>query len=151
MSVTTSRRAIATGAAWAIPVIAIGAAAPAMAASGECVPTFEIVPEQSFKCCDGGPKKNIKCTLLVTDTNGCVAAGGGTVTVHSMALGNGQSQTAVNETVVSGGTVTAFLKDIQSCTANLIVTFSIGTGDPQSVVLKSDNIPSGNDTGDCVA
>ena len=148
-----SRRTIATGAAWAVPVIAVGAAAPAMASSpNECVPEFTIVPEESFKCCDGGSKKNMKVTFTVTDTSGCVGENGGTVTVYTVALGTGLGTSiTVNETVVSGGQVTVFFNEIQSCPANLIVTYSVGTGGTQEAVLKSDNIPSGNDTGDCVA
>ena len=53
-----SRRTIATGAAWAVPVIAVGAAAPAMAASPNCVPEFSVVPEESFKCCNGAIKRH---------------------------------------------------------------------------------------------
>lgn len=43
-----SRRTIASGAAWAVPVIAVGAAAPLAAASGN-EPTFELDPEASCK------------------------------------------------------------------------------------------------------
>jgi hypothetical protein len=44
-----SRRTIAAGAAWAVPVIAVGAAAPAMASSVNEPPVFELDPEASCK------------------------------------------------------------------------------------------------------
>ncbi len=51
-----SRRTVASGAAWAVPVIAVGAAAPAMAASPpDCVPVFTV---------DDGP---IQTTPLKSD------------------------------------------------------------------------------------
>ena len=58
-----SRRTIATGAAWAVPVIAVGAAAPLASASPTCVPEFEVVPEESFKCCNTAIK-NMKPSQL---------------------------------------------------------------------------------------
>lgn len=148
---TPTRRTIAVGAAWAVPVIAVGAAVPAMAASPLCVPNITIVPSGSFKCCDGGKDKNMKVTLLVTDANGCLASGGGSALFTRLALGNGQAEAEINRTVSDGGLITVFLKDIQSCGEKIDVFFQIGNRDPQSVTLSSDNIPSGNDTGDCVA
>ena len=44
-----SRRTIATGAAWAVPVIAVGAAAPSMAASPNEPPIFELDEDASCK------------------------------------------------------------------------------------------------------
>lgn len=44
---TITRRQVATGAAWAVPVIAVGAAAPAMAASG--CPTFTVLSATAVK------------------------------------------------------------------------------------------------------
>lgn len=149
---TTTRRTVAQGAAWAVPVIAIGAATPAMAASPlDCVPNFTIIPGDSFKCCDGGPDKNMKVAFQITDVNGCIASGGGALLVSRLALGNGQAFVDLNVTVEDGGVVIGFLREIQSCTDKIKVTFQIGTRDPQTVTLSSDNIPSGNDTGDCVA
>ena len=149
---TPTRRTVATGAAWAVPVIAVGAAAPLASASPrDCVPDFTIIPGDSFKCCDSGPDKNMKVTFLVTDVNGCIASGGGSLFVSRLALGNGQAEATVNRTVEDGGIVTAFLLDIQSCGEKIDVFFQIGNRDPQKITLSSTNIPSGNDTGECAA
>lgn len=148
-----SRRTIATGAAWAVPVIAVGAAAPAMASSpNECFPEFTVQPG-SFKCCNGRVK-NMKLVVQVTDVNGCLEAGSDTICVSDVSLGNNQDIGEVvfegSQCVTEGGTFTVFLLDTDSCTVNLLVTFSINGGDAQVAELKSDNIPSGNSDGDCV-
>ena len=44
-----SRRTIAAGAAWAVPVVVVGAAAPFAAASTNNPPVFELDPEASCK------------------------------------------------------------------------------------------------------
>jgi len=145
----TSRRTIARGVAWSVPVIAMAAATPAYAASGTCEPEFEIIPGESFKCCDGGPDKNMKVTFRVTDVNQCIENNGGNLFVSSLALGNGQAFVNVNVTVADGGIVTAFFESIQSCAEKIVVNYQIGDRDPQKFTLSSNNIPSGNDTGQC--
>jgi len=146
----TTRRTIAKGLAWSVPVIAVAAPVPAYAASGQCVPNFTIIPGDSFKCCDGGPDKNMKVAFQITDLNGCIASGGGAVFVSRLTLGNGQAFVDLNVTVEDGGVVIGFLREIQSCAEKIVVSFQIGDRDPQTVTLSSTNIPSGNDTGDCV-
>jgi hypothetical protein len=147
-----SRRTIATGAAWAVPVIAVGAAAPSMAASPGCVPTFVIVPSESFKCCNAGDLKNLKVTFKVTDPSGCIAAGGeSTVTILKVGLGNGKSPQTVNQVVAVGSTFTVFFKDVQSCPHFIDVTYQIGTGLAVVASVSADNIPQGNTTGECSA
>jgi len=146
---TTTRRTIARGAAWSVPVIAAAVASPAYAASGQCEPDFQIIPGESFKCCDGGPDKNMKVTFRITDVNDCIASGGGNLFVSKLELGNGQAFVDVNVTVTSGGIVTAFFDSIQSCAEKIVVFYQIGTAAAQEFTLSSTNIPSGNDTGDC--
>jgi hypothetical protein len=147
-----SRRTIATGAAWAVPVIAVGAAAP-MAAASVCTPTFVIVPDESFKCCNNGDLKNLKVTFKVTDPSGCIESGDGegTVTILKVALGNGKSPMDVNKVVAVNGFFTVFFKDVQSCPHFIDVTYSIGSGSATSVSVPADNIPQGNTTNECGA
>jgi hypothetical protein len=152
-----SRRTIAAGAAWAVPVIAVGAAAPAMAASGECVPAFTAV-EGSYKCCDGSTtikgKKNMKVVIQITDANGCLDEGSDTICIESVKLGNGQSIGSLvfvgPKCTSVGGTVTVYLLDVQSCTVNLLVDYTLNGSSVRTAALKSDNISSGNSAGDCV-
>ena len=159
-----SRRTIATGAAWAVPVIAVGAAAPHAAASNNvCTPVFEIVPEDSFKCCNGGNVKNMKVTITVTDVNNCVAAGQ-SICIVDVTLGNGQDNGTLvfvpggkdSICVAENATFTVYLQDTDSCTVNLLVSYQIGgTGPVLTTPLQSTNVPGGNlsngTAGACVA
>ena len=43
-----------------------------------------------------------------------------------------------------------YLLNVSDCTVNLLVNYRIGAGPLQQVALKSGNISSGNDTGDCI-
>lgn len=140
---TISRRSIALGAAWAVPVIAVGQAAPAMAASGHCDPNLVVVPEESSKCCNG-KVKNMKVTVKVTDTNGCGSAPGAEVfTILSAQLDN--SGTANDIQIVDN---TIYLLDTSNCTVNLLCTFLLN-GQTYTRAVTSNNIPSGNTDGDC--
>ena len=69
MSAHVSRRTVATGAAWAVPVLAVGAAAPAMAASA--CPTLDSV---SGVHTNGA--STVELTITWTDTLGswCVTS-----------------------------------------------------------------------------
>ncbi len=147
-----SRRTVASGAAWAVPVIAVGAAAPAMAASPPtCVPTFTVA-DGSFKCCNG-KVKNMKVVLKVTDANNCIDDGKDAVCITDVQLGNGQDRGKLvfeggkNCTTV-GGTITVYLLGTDSCTANLIITYTVGGGAPQVIEVKSSSI-RGNDDDAC--
>ena len=148
-----SRRTIATGAAWAVPVIAVGASAPAFASSpNECVPEFTVVPELSLKCCNG-QVKNMKIVVSVTDPNQCVGASESVCILDaSVATPND----TIGDVVIQGsgcttedGEITIFLLDVSNCTVNLILTYRVGDGPTQTVPLKSGNIPSGNTDGEC--
>ncbi len=150
-----SRRTIATGAAWAVPVIAVGAAAPLASASvTPCVPEFE-TQAGSFKCCNG-PVKNMKLVIKVTDVNDCISSTS-SICVTDVTLANGQDNGTVvfvpgggsSVCVVEGGTFTVYLLDTDSCTVNLLVHFSVDGGPTQVTPVKSGNIPSGNSDGDC--
>lgn len=151
-----SRRTIATGAAWAVPVIAVGASAPLAAASQNCVPDFQVDLEGSFKCCDGSTVdvnglKNMKLRLRVVDVNNCLTSGD-SVCVTDVALANGQPIGDIvfegGQCTTEGGYITVYLLDVKSCTVNLLISFSVGinTG---TVAIKSGNISSGNVAGDC--
>ncbi len=154
-----SRRTVASGAAWAVPVIAVGAAAPAMAASPpDCLPTITLAPG-SFKCCDGkttiNGKKNMKLVFAVTDRAGCLDADT-TVCNTDVVLANNQPigrKVGLNQCTGVPGTITVYLLDVQSCTVNLIVSYTVNdgadVGDVQTLEIKSENISSGNESGDC--
>lgn len=159
IEVRPSRRTIAKGVAWAAPVIAVGAAAPAFAASpNDCVPQFSTI-EGSFKCCNGNVvdvngEKNMKLVIKVTDVNGCLVDGVSSVCIQDIQLANGQSRGDLvfqdgDQCTVEGGTITAYLLGTHSCTVNLEIYYTIDGGDVRMAVLQSDNIPSGNTSGDC--
>ncbi len=154
IEVRPSRRTIAKGAAWAVPVIAIGAAAPAMAGSGNtCVPQFSLAPG-SFKCCNTSVK-NMKLVIKVTDVSGCLVDGVSSVCIDDIQLANRQSRGRLvfeggNQCTTDGNTITAYLLGTHSCTVNLVVFYSIDGGTEQIAELQSENIPSGNTAGDCL-
>lgn len=128
-----------------------------MAASGECVPAFTAV-EGSFKCCDGSTtingKKNMKVVIQITDANNCLDPGTDTICIESVKLGNSREIGSVifvgPKCTNVGGTVTVYLLDVQSCTVNLLVDYTVNGSSVRTAALKSDNISSGNVAGDCV-
>lgn len=150
-----SRRTIASGAAWAVPVIAVGAAAPHASASGTpCVPSFIVDIDKSFKCCDGGRLKNMKLVIDIVDENNCLATGTA-ICITDIRLGNGQPIGTLSPTPpICGavdGEVTVYLLNVQSCTVNLDVYYTVaGDGTVRKTALKSGNIPSGNSDAACV-
>ena len=117
----------------------------------ECVPEFTTV-QGSFKCCNG-PVKNMKLVIQVTDANGCLDEGSDTVCIEDIQLANNQDRGTLvfegGECTVIGGTITVYLLDTDSCTVNLLVTYSLNDGESAVAPLKSDNIPAGNADGDC--
>ena len=148
-----SRRTIATGAAWAVPVIAVGAAAPAMAASPPtCVPQFTTA-QGSFKCCNG-TVKNMKLVIKVTDANNCLDDNSASVCINDIQLGNGQDRGQLvfegSHCAAVNGTITVYLLGTHSCTVNLLVTYTLNGGSAQVATLQSDNIPSGNTDQACM-
>lgn len=143
-----SRRRVVAGAAWSVPAVVVASAAPAVAAS-PCEVEFETT-QDSAKCCNGNVK-NMKVVFRVTDVNNCVGATD-EICITDVQLGNGQDRgTLVNTSpcTVAGGTITVYLLDTDSCTVNLIVSYTINGGDTQTADVKSDNIPSGNSDADC--
>ena len=148
-----SRRTIATGAAWAVPVITIGAAAPLVAASQNCVPEFEVVAEGSFKCCNG-QVKNMKLKIKVTDISQCLEASD-IICIQDVSVATpndsiGDVVFVGDQCTTEGGTVDVYLLDVSNCSVNLLVTFTINGGVAGTVPLKSGNIPSGNTDNACV-
>ena len=145
---TISRRRVVAGAAWSVPAVMVASAAPAVAAS-PCEVQFTVA-QGSNKCCNGAVK-NMKVVFQVTDVNNCVGATD-QICITDVQLGNGQSRgTLVNQNpcTTDGGTITVYLLDTDSCTVNLVVTYTISGGAPQTTEVKSDNIPSGNSDADC--
>lgn len=121
-----------------------------ISASPVCVPTFVIVPGMSFKCCNNGDKKNLKVTFKVTDPSGCIAGEDQeTVTILSVALGNGKSPQDINKVVTVNDTFTVYFKDVQSCPHYIDVTYQIGTDAAATTSVPADNIPQGNTTNEC--
>jgi hypothetical protein len=146
-----SRRTIAKGAAWSVPVVAVGAAAPFAAASPtNCVPEFQVNPNGSFKCCNGSIK-NMKLRIDLVDANNCLNPTD-QVCVLDVQLANKQPIGAVvfvpggGQACVTEGSSTfdVYLLNTQSCTVNLVIIYSVNGGPSQVVALKSDNLPGGN-------
>ena len=147
---SVTRRTVAKGAAWAVPVVAVGAAAPAMAAS-QCTPDVQIVMEGSYKCCGSEPW-DMQLVLQFTDSDICTVPAGTRWCIDQIQLGTGSNPIVwVGEFCgeVNGlpiGPVT--ICDTPDCTVNLIARIY-----PQSppgttttplyelVAIKSDNIP----------
>lgn len=129
----------------------------AAASNTGCEPTFTVDLEGSFKCCDGGKKKNMKLKVKVTDANNCLDDSTASVCVTDVKLANGQpigdvvfEGGASSDCVSVGGSFEVYLLDVQSCTVNLVVEFSLNGGGTQTVPLQSGNIPSGNSDAQCV-
>ena len=149
-----SRRTIASGAAWAVPVIAVGAAAPAMAASPPpCVPEFTVVPEESFKCCNTAIK-NMKLVIQITDKQNCLDSDASVcivdVTPSTPNVTIGRTVIEGDECTAENGTVTVYLLNVSNCTVNLTISYTVDGGAVQTTALKSGNIPNGNTRGDCI-
>jgi hypothetical protein len=143
-----SRRTIAKGAAWSVPVVAVGAATPAMAASG-CIPDVQIVMEGSYKCCSGQPK-DMQLVLQFADSDTCTVPAGTRWCIDQIQLGTdhnpivwtGEFCGEVNGPPIGPVNIC----DTPNCTVNLIARiYPEGTTDYQLVAIKSDNIPSGQD------
>ena len=151
------RRTVAQGVAWSVPVITVGAAVPAMAASSGVPPEddcqFSILPG-SFKCCANGPDKTMYLNLSLGTTGSC--GGVETVCIADVYLSNGQSITAktvdgvdLDEAgpvcVTVGSPFTVLLTGVQSCAADLVFENTLGV----TRIVKSGNIPGG-DEDECV-
>jgi len=148
----TRRRVVAAGAAWAVPVIAVGAPVPAFAASepGPC--EFSIEPG-SFKCCANGPDKTMYLVLTLGTIGSC--GGAEEICIADVLLSNGQNITlktvdgvdlATQPVCVTPGvTFVVLLQGVQSCAADLVFVDVNGN----SRIVKSGNIPGGDET-ECV-
>ncbi len=95
-----SRRTIATGAAWAVPVIAVGAAAPAMAASPNEPPVFELDPEASCKFPGNSEGQYPFGYKLVFNVTSSVA---GLLCIDSVTLPNGTGVILLVQTAAGDG------------------------------------------------
>jgi hypothetical protein len=149
---TVRRRTIAKGAAWAVPVVTIGAPAPAMAVSAAPC-EFSILPG-SFKCCANGPDKTMYLNLQLGSTGSC--GGVEQVCISDVYLSNGQDITAKTidgvdldvagpVCVTVGAQFTVLLTGVQSCAADLVFVNEAG----EARIVKSGNIPGG-DEAECV-
>lgn len=150
---TLTRRQVATGAAWAVPGIAVGLAAPALAASPPDDPCQLTVLPGSFKCCANGPDKTMYLLLQVGYTGVC--NDGQPVCILDVRLSNGQSidTKTVDGTVLTGSdcvyvnpgdTIAVLLQGVHSCAADLVFVGLEGNR-----IVKSGNIPGGDET-ECV-
>ena len=79
-----SRRVLARGAAWSVPVVAVGAAAPAMAAGGTATVTFIM-----------GQNGNELVTATISTTTGQVITGDTTASVNITRNGNSNNYNCV--------------------------------------------------------
>ena len=148
---SVTRRTVAKGAAWAVPVVTVGAAAPAMAAS-QCTPDVQIVTEGSYECCGSEPL-DMQLVLQFTDSDTCTVPARTRWCIDQIQLGTGHNPivwTGEFCGVVNGlpiGPVT--ICDTPECTVNLIARIyrepppeTTTTPLYQLVLIKSDNIPA---------
>jgi hypothetical protein len=147
MAQQVARRTVARGAAWATPVLAVGAATPAMAASG-CVPEVTIL-EDSFKCCSGDSLKTIRLRLSFDNPNAC-AGPGDTVCVIGVTIetAGGQDFPFTDKCGPPGTEVTLTISGITSCPANLLITYTVNDGPPVVGSVDLGNISGGTED-DC--
>jgi hypothetical protein len=149
-----TRRTIAKGAAWALPVVAVGAAAPALAASPPEDPCSLVLLPGSFKCCANGPDKTMYLNLQIGQNGSCTSTD--VACIVDVQLSNGQpiglktidgvpldGQTSA--CVAVGQPFTVLLQDVQSCAADLLFIDDQGN----TKIVKSGNIPGG-DENECV-
>ena len=140
-----SRRTIAAGAAWAVPVIAVGAAAPAMASSTDEPPVFVLDPDasckypgQSFGQFNYGynlvftvtaPTTGTLCITDLTVPNGTATVllvqinGAGASTCISIPEGQSQIRIVVGSSNSANGTGT-FTGSFNGVVGTFAVTFS---------------------------
>ena len=98
-STRVSRRTIAKGAAWAVPIVPLAVATPANAAvSGECVPTLDFSPD-SCRCTGSG--KNDKDYYVRICDSGVVCPDSGEFIYVSIRANTGSD----HEEFVSGLTI----------------------------------------------
>ena len=69
----TSRRTVAKGVAWSVPVVVAAAYAPAANASGVCVGTLCFGDTEVFKCCPPGALPNFYWARVTFTNTGTVA------------------------------------------------------------------------------
>jgi hypothetical protein len=127
-------------------VIAVGAPAPAVAASA---PPCELaILPGSFKCCANGPDKTMYLNLQLGGTGSCSGAEQVCFVEPYVELSNGQPITnktfipeRENTCVTPGEQFTILLTGVQSCAADLIFYTSEGP-----ILVKSGNIPGGDET-----
>ena len=121
----------------------------------ECVPEFEVVPEESFKCCNTAIK-NMKLVVQVNDISQClevdsvVCIQSVTPATPNVTIGQTVFEPLGDRCTTEGGTFTVYLLNVSNCTVNLLITFTVDGGDAQVAALKSGNIPNGNTIGDCI-
>lgn len=146
-----TRRTVVRGGAWAGPVIAVGVAAPAMAASptGPVIPDLQIVYEGSFQCCSGSPL-DIQLVLQFTNPPTGTVPPGSRWCVDQIQLGTN------NNPVVWTGAFCGevgglpldpvLICDTPACTVDLMAgIYPSGTTDYELVAVKTDNFPAGQD------
>jgi hypothetical protein len=143
------RRTILKAAAWGAPIVMVGTAAPAIAASVPCIPAVQIVLEGSYTCCSGLPR-DVQLVLQFTDSDTCAFPPGTRWCIDQIQLGVGSNPIVwigqfcgeVNGLPIGPITIC----DTPDCTLTLIARiYPEGTTNPQLVLIKSDNIPAGQD------
>jgi hypothetical protein len=117
IGVRPSRRTIAKGAAWAAPVIAVGAAAPAFAASpNDCVPVFSFAND-SCKCPGQSTDSawGYYLSICVSESSGCTDGTGAATVVLIDQLENNSKKVLLPATKQLPLTVT-----VGDCTETLL-------------------------------
>ena len=142
-----SRRTVARGVAWSAPIVAVGVAAPAFAAS--CTPQITLGPG-SCKCPGQSTKQEPWIYYLefcITDANDCALSAGTRFTVTAVEtnedLGSGANNCfqglPASGTVGTGGCTPVIRLTSTNSANHLDVTFTVGTG-PTAQTFTTRNI-----------
>lgn len=144
------RRSIAKGVAWSLPVLAVGAAVPAFAASpsdedvvisASCTPLVTIGSLPSFTITAIGAPILKNSTFIATSAAlALVKVGGVGSTIDVTALGGGRARIKLRNTIPAGGSVTLNITGVIS--AFVLTTFTLAV----ETILGNANSNNSNDS-----
>jgi len=144
-----SRRSVARGAAWSVPLVAVGVAAPAFAASGSAV---NVASLEVCQCVGQGTKKYALTVTFSNSTSTPVTLSNVVVSEAGNAISN-QSPPASTTVVVAGATTTViyyFNRQSNGATGTFAIAFTPGS-QPRQTYTTPTAISATNDCATCPA
>ena len=138
-----SRRSVARGAAWSVPLVAVGVAAPAFAASGAKVRVTAVTVCQ---CAGGGTKRYALTATFVNSTASPITLNSVVITEASNTI---QNQTPLSTVVAPGTSMVTFYFNRQNNAASgtFTVTFTTSPASPTQPYTTPGAISA---NGDCL-